>query len=365
MKFKSTFLAVAAALPLVSNVTFAQTFSSADMKERVFGSIFGEYYMPDIDKTESPEWDYMEKDWGYGVELGYYLNEYWALRAEYARLEMESALDGSDVSGNRLGIDVMYHLPHMPSVYLVGGLKRFDAAQDTTAANIGVGYKHFFNQSVSLYAEANRYQGIDESYGDAGIKLGLTFAFGAPAERAEPAPAPAPEPVRPAPEPRPAPVTDSDNDGVPDNRDNCANTDRNHQVDAQGCTVYVEKMAAVGDIDITILFPFDSAAIPGNQRADVVGLGNFMQRFPESTVVIEGHASKPGNDEYNLVLSKRRARAVADMLKSDFNIDESRITAIGYGETRPRVEGDTREAHRANQRIEAKVTAKVKEAVKR
>ena len=90
-----------------------------------------------------------------------------------------------------------------------------------------------------------------------------------------------------------------------------------------------------------------------------------MKRFPEAVVFIEGHASNIGNADYNMRLSERRANAVAEILKRDFNIAESRITSVGYGVTRPRVEGNTAEAHAANQRIEAKVTAKIKQAVLR
>lgn len=359
MKLNKTFLAVAAAVPLFSSAVMADAVSSADLKERVFGSIFAEYYMPDTDKTESAAWNYMEKDWGYGLELGYYLTEQWALRAEYAKLDLSSKLDGSDADGKRLGIAAMYHLAQLPSVYIVGGLNRIDAVRNTTALNLGVGYKHFFNQNFALFAEANRYQGIDKSYGDAGVKLGLTYVFGTAA--AAPAPAPAPTPVAPA----PVAQLDSDADGVLDNVDKCANTPANHKVDATGCTIYQEKMASVGDIDIEVRFPFDSAVVPQSQRVDVENLGAFMQRFPESTVKIEGHASNIGNPAYNMRLSERRANAVADMLKKNFNIDSSRISAVGYGVTRPRVEGSTRAAHAANQRIEAKVTAKIKEPVLR
>ncbi|WNO62136.1 OmpA family protein [Rheinheimera sp. MMS21-TC3] len=359
MKLKKLYVAIAATLPLLGS--FAANAADVDKENRVFGSIFTEYYMPDTDKTESPAWDYMKKDWGYGLEIGYYLNETWALRAEYARLEMQSKLNGSDVNGNRFGIDAMYHLPQMPSIYIVGGLKRFDAARNTTAVNVGVGYKHFFNQNFALYAEGNRYQGIDKSYADAGIKLGVSYLFGSVAEKAAPTPAPAPAQVVE----QPVKVADTDGDGVPNNRDKCPNTAANHKVDADGCTIFVEKVASVGDVDIEVRFPFDSAVIPADHRFDVQNLGAFMQRFPEATVLIEGHASKIGSPEYNMKLSQRRADAVAKVLKQDFNIAQDRISTIGYGETKPRVNGSTREAHRANQRIEAKVTATIKEPVLR
>ena len=356
MKLNKTFLAVAAALPLLSSAVVADTVSTADLKERVFGSLFGEYYMPDTDKTESPDWNYMEKDWGYGVELGYYLTEQWAIRAEYARMEMQSKLDGSDVNGNRYGLDVMYHLPQWSSVYLVGGLKRFDAAQDTTAFNLGLGYKHFFNQNFALYAEANRYQGIDETYGDAGIKLGMTYAFGTAA--AKPAPTPAPAPVAPV---QAAPV-DSDGDGVPDTADKCANTPANHKVDATGCSIFTEK-----EVNFTLKAQFanDSAEIKPEYRAEIADLAAFLKRFPGTDVEIGGHASNVGTAAYNLKLSERRADAVAKVLLNEHGISAGRVTVKGYGVTRPKVEGNTPAAHAANRRIEAVVTATIKEKVER
>jgi OOP family OmpA-OmpF porin len=353
MKLKITTLAVLAALPFISAQAFAQSTTAANLENRVFGSVFGEYYLPDVDKSESAAWNFMAKDVGYGIEVGYYLTETWAIRAEFAKLDLSSDLDGSDASGNRLGIDVMYHLSNMPAVYLVGGLKRMDAVQDTSALNIGVGYKHFFNQNVGLFGEMNRYQGIDESYGDAGIKLGMTYLFGA---AAAPAPMPAPAPVQPA------PVADTDADGVLDNADRCPNTAANHKVDAQGCTVFTEEMQRVGDVDIEVKFGFDSAAVSSDQKTEVMQLAAFMKRFPESAVVIEGHASNIGNPAYNMRLSERRAKSVADILTSE-GVESARITSVGYGVTRLRVQGNTPAAHAANQRIEAKVTAKVKEPV--
>jgi OOP family OmpA-OmpF porin len=361
MKLKITALAVLAALPLISAQALAQAPSATDLENRVFGSVFAEYYMPDIDKTESAAWNYMDRDMGYGIELGYYLTETWALRAEFAKLDLSSKLDGSDADGNRFGIDVLYHFwPKAKGAYILGGLKRMDAEQNTTALNLGVGYKHLFNNNFGVYAEANRYQGIDESYADAGIKLGMTFVFGTAAAKATPAPAPMPtpapvQPVKPA---------DTDNDGVVDANDRCPNTTANHQVDAQGCTVFKETMQRVGDVDVEVKFGFDSATVSADQRSEIIQLAAFMKRFPESEAVIEGHASQPGNDDYNMLLSKRRAKSVADILTGE-GVQASRITSIGYGETRLRVQGNTAEAHAANQRIEAKVTAKVKEPVLR
>lgn len=359
MKLKATAIAVLTALPLLSVQAFANAPSAQDLEKKVFGSLFGESYWTDNRKAQSAAWDNVDDGWGVGVELGYRLNETWGIRAEYARQSMDSLTQSSRVTGDRFGLDAMYHLANT-NVYLVGGWKHFEHNVAFDALNIGVGYRYFVNESVALFAEGNRFRGISNGdWNDASIKLGASWIFGA-TPAAAPTPAPQPEPA-----PAPAPVVvDSDGDGVPDSQDRCPNTPAAHKVDAQGCTIYTEKMDRVGDVDIEVRFAFDSAVVSPEGRAEVNQLAAFMKRFPEAVVFIEGHASNIGNADYNMRLSERRAKAIADLLVAQ-GIETSRITSKGFGVTQPRVQGNTREAHRANQRIEAKVTATVKEPVLR
>ncbi len=361
MKYKLTAIAVLAALPFISTQALAQSPSAAELERKVFGSLFGEYYWSHENKSLSAEWENVEDGPGVGVELGYRIDENWGVRLEYARQRLDS-LTGGSVGNDRFGVDAMYHLTNS-NFYIVGGWKHFEGNVASDALNVGVGYRHFIRNDLALFAEANRYEGINNgSWYDAGIKLGASWIFGADAAPAPtPAPAPAPAPAAPA---QPAKPADSDNDGVMDSNDRCPNTAANHQVDPQGCTVFKEAMQRVGDVDVEVKFGFDSAAVSADQRSEIIQLAAFMKRFPESEVVIEGHASQPGNDDYNMLLSKRRAKSVADILTSE-GVQSSRITSVGYGETRLRVEGNSAAANAANQRIEAKVTAKVKEPVMR
>lgn len=359
MKLKATAIAVLAALPLLSAQVFANTPSAQDLEEKVFGSLFGESYWTDQRKGELAQWKNLDNGWGVGLEIGYRLNETWGVRAEYARQSLDSLTQSSRVTGDRFGVDAMYHLTNS-NIYLVGGWKHFERNVYSDALNIGVGYRHFINHNVALFVEGNAYRGINKgNWNDAAIKAGATWVFGTAA-----APAPTPAPA-PAPTPAPAPVVvDSDGDGVPDSQDKCPNTPATHKVDAQGCTIYTEKMDRVGDVDIEVRFAFDSAVVSADGRTEVNQLAAFMKRFPEAVVFIEGHASNIGKPEYNMRLSERRAKAIADLLIAQ-GIDSSRITSQGFGVTRLRVQGNTREAHAANQRIEAKVTAKIKEPVLR
>ncbi|MDX3775064.1 OmpA family protein [Chromatiaceae bacterium AAb-1] len=362
MNTKMTTLAVITSLSLMSAGVTAAAPTADELAGRAFGSLFGEYYWTHKSKHSSALWDNVDDGWAAGVELGYRIDRNWAVRAEYARVSLDSDTLSSRAKGDRFGFDALYHLNVLNNnLYLVGGWKHYDVSRHADAINLGIGYRHFFNDSFAFYAEANRYQGINKgSWYDAGIKLGLNWFFGA--SQAAPAPAPAPEPVQATVAPQ---VVDSDNDGVPDNLDKCPNTPAGHQVDAQGCTVYVEKVASVGDVDIEIRFAFDSDTVAPDKLSDVNQLAAFLQRFPDATVKIEGHASNTGDPDYNLRLSERRAKAVEALLVKEHGIDASRVTAVGYGITQPRVQGNTREAHRANQRIEAKVSAKIKEPVRR
>ncbi|MES1966244.1 OmpA family protein [Psychrobacter sp. AH5] len=58
-------------------------------------------------------------------------------------------------------------------------------------------------------------------------------------------------------------------------------------------------------------------------------------------------------DSYNQALSQRRVNAVRDVLINQFGIAADRLTAIGYGESRPRATNDTAEGRQLNRRVVA------------
>jgi outer membrane protein OmpA-like peptidoglycan-associated protein len=102
-----------------------------------------------------------------------------------------------------------------------------------------------------------------------------------------------------------------------------------------------------------ITFDVDSAAI----RAESTGMIDELYRglAGESTrnVVIEGHTSSEGTDDYNLKLSERRAQAVvADLVKR--GIAPARIAATGLGESRPIATNNDENGRSLNRRVEVK-----------
>lgn len=351
MKVKTSAIAILAALPMLAS---AAAPTAAQLQDRVFGSVVYEGYFPDADKTESAQWGYQDKGDGLGLNVGYRISPEWSIRAEYVRQSLDSLLpNAKDVEGNRVGLDLGYHLPNS-AMYLLGGVKNFTTGRSASALNLGVGANLFVSNDFAVFAEANRYQGISKGFSDAAIKVGATYFFGeAPAN--EPTPAPvvaAPQPV----------IGDADQDGVTDDKDQCPNTPITDKVDTVGCSIFTENAVSIA---LNAQFDNNSSVVKTQYHADIEKLATFLKRFPNTDVEIGGHASNVGTPAYNLALSQRRAEAIAETLVTQFGIDRARVKAVGYGITKPRASGKTAAAHALNRRIEATVTATVKEAVQR
>jgi outer membrane protein OmpA-like peptidoglycan-associated protein len=73
--------------------------------------------------------------------------------------------------------------------------------------------------------------------------------------------------------------------------------------------------------------------------------------YPEVQMEIQGHADEMGTLQYNQRLSERRANAVMEYLVNG-GIAASRLTARGYGETRPATSNETDEGRALNRRVE-------------
>lgn len=76
-----------------------------------------------------------------------------------------------------------------------------------------------------------------------------------------------------------------------------------------------------------------------------------LKDCPEVFVEIGGHTDSKGSDEYNLSLSERRMNSVKQILIG-YGINEKRMTAKGYGETKPMSTNNTDEGRALNRRVE-------------
>lgn len=80
-----------------------------------------------------------------------------------------------------------------------------------------------------------------------------------------------------------------------------------------------------------IMFEFDQFLLDDEARQDVDRLSMIMEQFPELSVEVIGHADGMGKEDYNLDLSRKRARAVVDYLTGK-GIASNRFIAKGVGE---------------------------------
>jgi OOP family OmpA-OmpF porin len=76
-----------------------------------------------------------------------------------------------------------------------------------------------------------------------------------------------------------------------------------------------------------------------------------------TTAVIEGHTDNVDTAEYNQKLSEARANSVRQYLIDNFGIKASRLTAVGYGETKPIASNKTEEGRQKNRRVQAVIKA--------
>jgi outer membrane protein OmpA-like peptidoglycan-associated protein len=80
-------------------------------------------------------------------------------------------------------------------------------------------------------------------------------------------------------------------------------------------------------------------------------VANILNKYPQSTIYIDGHTDSQGSEAYNQKLSENRAVAVADALAAK-GVDSARINTAGRGELMPRASNDTAEGRQLNRRVE-------------
>lgn len=78
---------------------------------------------------------------------------------------------------------------------------------------------------------------------------------------------------------------------------------------------------------------------------------DFLTQNGSVEIEISGHTDSRGQDNYNLNLSQGRSQSVVDYLISK-GIDINRLTAHGYGESKPIDTNDTEEGMANNRRVE-------------
>ncbi|MBT3812922.1 MAG: OmpA family protein [Gammaproteobacteria bacterium] len=82
-------------------------------------------------------------------------------------------------------------------------------------------------------------------------------------------------------------------------------------------------------------------------------LANYMGKYPDKKVTLEGHTDNTGTAELNKKLSQQRADFIRGVLISK-GVAADRITAIGYGQSQPVASNSSASGRQKNRRIDIK-----------
>jgi peptidoglycan-associated lipoprotein len=102
--------------------------------------------------------------------------------------------------------------------------------------------------------------------------------------------------------------------------------------------------ATAGD---RVFFAYDQSDISSEGQQILQRQAEWLKRYSQVTVTIEGHCDERGTREYNLALGERRAAAVRNVLVA-MGVSPGRIKTISYGKERPIIVGSSEEGYAQN-----------------
>jgi len=224
----------------------------------------------------------------------------------------------------RFGIDYTQAKDTFSSTGLINVVEP-NPSKNQLSYKFGLGLQYDFTARFGGRFELERYR-VNPAVGPKGdidlLSLGIVMRFGGSSDSepvaASPAPAAEPAPIAPALVIVPV---------LAKNQEYCSILD--------------------------IQFEINQDDIQREEKEKMGVVGTFMTKYPDTTALIEGHSDNVGSSADNLKLSQARADSVVTYLEDNSHIAASRLSAVGYGETRPIASNDTQEGQRANRRIDA------------
>jgi len=105
-----------------------------------------------------------------------------------------------------------------------------------------------------------------------------------------------------------------------------------------------------------VLFDFNSAGLRSASRTALSEMADVFNRYPNTTISVQGYTDSIGTAAYNERLSERRASSVSNYLEN-LGVRSSRVRTIGYGESHPRASNATANGRQLNRRVEIHIQA--------
>ncbi len=343
------------------------------------------YVAPMLYGTWPSDRKQVDDDWSYGLAAGRNFGERFGVELGYLTGDFDGAPGTGNLSLDTYSLDGLLHFGRASKIhpYVTSGIVMIDGSRPSAAqTGSGWGIQAGLGIMSNLWTSASRTQVVswraevknrwllrgeldnDEGHSDLLAGLGLQFHFG----KALPMAAPIVEEAAPAPEAAPL---DSDGDGVIDPNDKCPDTPAGAKVDENGCELDGDKDGVVDrldacpdtapgtrvgkfgcdcDVTVRLTFAVDSATLTEEDKKILDGVAENLKRLKWITGVAEGHTDSTGSEAHNQRLSERRAAAVMDYLNG-LGVGETRMTAVGFGESRPVADNATREGRAQNRRV--------------
>jgi outer membrane protein OmpA-like peptidoglycan-associated protein len=143
---------------------------------------------------------------------------------------------------------------------------------------------------------------------------------------------------------------DTDGDGVADIDDRCPNN--KGTIENKGCPEIAKQDAVrITYIGSKIFFENNSDKLKVASLVLLDELTKILNKYEGANLFIDGHTDSNGSDEFNQVLSQKRTNSVRAYL-IEKGIADSRLTATGFGESKPIATNQTSLGRAKNRRVE-------------
>lgn len=348
---------------------------------------------------------HIDDNTAYSLGLGYQFNNPWGVEFNY--LNANTKKHGNKVDVNQYRLDGIYNIEQFSTTkltpYLAAGIGavKYNKGIDTThtQVNFGGGVKYALAQNLALRGDFRVVEDTNDNKLDNVTSLGVQYTFGGPAHAStmsntsdndsaysEPTTTTAtmeqtssdtqpaqsqPNVAATASSDQPAAATSTDNQpaaaATNDQPVKQSTVDDSTTSTAQTTTAAAAattatdqantatKAVAAKPEQVEIKFATNSVSVPQSVYPKLQKIATYMQANPNTSVTIKGYTDNTGNPVYNVKLSEDRALAVAQVLNSTFNIPQSRMATVGYGEAQPVVPNDTPAHREQNRRVIAVV----------
>ena len=261
-----------------------------------------------------------------GVQVGKYLSDNLAIELGYGANVGHDDVDVLSLNG-LLWLNNSDATNWRP--YVLFGLNQYDFQDSSnlvldhddrsTQIMVGVGMGTQFSHGLEFRADLRGMAGHDEDGEDVGLQFSLNKVFGSKSAAPAPVVAPVAAPV----------VAKAESEVEPE----------------------VEQEVRTITVRLNVEFEYNKDTVLAIYGDQLDAIAAAMKAHDDIDLVLEGHTDSRGADQYNMSLSDRRAVAVKAKLVEDYGIPAARISAVGYGETRPIADNDSEEGRARNRRV--------------